>query len=744
VDATADVQRTDTGASARHDAHHDAARDATHDATHETTHDATHDVTKHDATHDVSVDAAHDVSVDAAHDVSADAARDGEADARVDAETDSGACPITEVPCPTGCKSLRNDPSNCGACGHACGAGLLCANGTCAANCGSIEVECGLPPPVDSGTKTDAASAHDAGPNPSGEYCADTSNDPLNCGGCGVVCAHGAHSTPVCSGGTCSLDCDPGYSNCDGILSNGCETHTASNPLACGSCTNICNLANAVPVCTNGNCGIGSCLSGFANCDGETANGCETGLDAPTNCGSCGNVCQLANATAGCPAGTCTVASCNPGWGNCDGNPANGCETSTNSPSNCGSCGNVCKLAHAAAGCAAGSCTVASCSPGWGDCDGNPADGCEDATSTDPSNCGGCGSACVELNGTPICVGGVCALGVCNAGFANCSGAVADGCNIDIWNDTNNCGGCGNVCSVANGTPVCNNGQCAIGSCNPGYADCNGSETDGCETPTTNNLNDCGGCNILCTTANATPVCTSSTCQISSCNPGFADCDSNPADGCEVNIEDDNNNCGGCGNSCMAACGGAADQVTATGCYSGTCEITGCATGYQDFDGACADGCECVDSATQSACGNAESLAPAALSPGQSAAPFSSTMMPVSVTEAYFTVTFSGNGSTAFHPYINLTSTNGEFVMDVTADCNNTILSSCGDSTTGGDGVTTWEMQYTAGDPTSYPVTESHFDAIPLPGNNGQVWIRVYRANGVTPTCNPYTITVSD
>lgn len=79
----------------------------------------------------------------------------------------------------------------------------------------------------------------------------------------------------------------------------------------------------------------------------------NTGTD-PSNCGSCGNRCNLPNATAGCSGGSCTVSSCNSGWGNCDGSATNGCETNLNtSNSHCGACGRACAPGQS---CSGGSC----------------------------------------------------------------------------------------------------------------------------------------------------------------------------------------------------------------------------------------------------------------------------------------------------------------------------------------------------------------------------------------------------
>ncbi len=192
--------------------------------------------------------------------------------------------------------------------------------------------------------------------------------------------------------------------------------------------------------------------------------------------------------------------------------------------------------------------------------------------------------------------------------------------------------------------------------------------------------------------------------------------------------------------------------MSTTVCTNGACEVSVCDTGYVDFDGQCANGCECKASSTQAACGNAINLFSGTLEPGQSISAFSSTMAPITVTDAYFTLTFGGNGGTNFHPIITISSTNNEFVMDVTSNCSGSLLS-CADDGSGATGVTTWETQYGGplgpspeGDPNSKQPngTTSNFEAIPLPGSSGQVWIKVYRKTGATPTCDSYTINASD
>jgi hypothetical protein len=65
-------------------------------------------------------------------------------------------------------------------------------------------------------------------------------------------------------------------------------------------------------------------------------------------------------------------------------------------------------VANAVAACVSSTCAIGSCSPGFGDCDGLAANGCETPTSNDPKNCGTCFHAC------PI--GGTCSGGACQGG----------------------------------------------------------------------------------------------------------------------------------------------------------------------------------------------------------------------------------------------------------------------------------------------------------------------------------------
>jgi hypothetical protein len=149
-------------------------------------------------------------------------------------------------------------------------------------------------------------------------------------------------------------------------------------------------------------------MPGWAECDNDLTVTCETNLNTTAaNCGFCGNVCTTANGIPQCASGMCQVGSCNTGYDDCDRVPSNGCEEPlTSSVAHCGSCATACTNAHGTTSCMASTC-VPSCSTGFADCDGDPKNGCETALDT-VSDCGMCGKTCPANGGTPICTAGVC------------------------------------------------------------------------------------------------------------------------------------------------------------------------------------------------------------------------------------------------------------------------------------------------------------------------------------------------
>ena len=358
------------------------------------------------------------------------------------------ACPTGQTACGTQCANTMTDGSNCGNCGTVCPSLMACAAGTCVSSCPSGQMACN-------------------------GSCRNTMIDPSNCGGCGTACMGGL----VCISGACT--CPTGLTACGTSCFN-----TASDVQHCGNCATICSQGT---VCSGGAC-VATCNVNESNCAGSCAN---LQVD-PLHCGGCSTT---------CPAGqTC----------------------------NAGACGIVCPSGETLCGAT-----------------------CVD-TKTDPKNCGNCSNACPA--------GQNCNSGTCSASCASPLTACSNSC-VDTRFDPMNCGSCGKTCSAANGVGGCSTGNCIIASCNTGFRDCNGTATDGCETNLNSDNMNCGSCGLVCTPANGSGGCNGSgKCQITGCNTGFKDCDGNPVNGCEVDLNNDSNNCGACGNKC-----------TGMTCFQGQC-----------------------------------------------------------------------------------------------------------------------------------------------------------------------------
>jgi hypothetical protein len=117
--------------------------------------------------------------------------------------------------------------------------------------------------------------------------------------------------------------------------------------------------------------------------------------------------------------------------------------------------------------------------------------------------------------------------------------------------------------------------------CKAGLGDCDQDRNNGCEVNTQSDNNHCGGCDIACSEGSscqdgvckstapcqvecpAGTLCNGTVCQPEIiCQPGRADCDGDPANGCEANTDSDADNCGICGNDCYGT----------SACRSGRCE----------------------------------------------------------------------------------------------------------------------------------------------------------------------------
>ena len=232
------------------------------------------------------------------------------------------------------------------------------------------------------------------------------------------------------------------------------------------------------------------------------------------------------------------------------------CANTTSDPANCGACGTVCTASQV---CSMGKCAL-TCFGGTTACGGSCVN-----TMNDGSNCGACGTACT---GGKVCSGGMCGL-TCTGGTTLCGTSCAN-----TMNDPNNCGACGTMCPST--TPVCSSGKCIL-QCGGDSSTLCGNE---CVNTKTDNAN-CGGCSMACL---AGQVCQAGACS-TVCASGQTACGST----C-TNLQTDPTNCGVCGTTCK----------TGQSCVNGSCAVT-CQTGLMVCNGTCVN--QQTDNANCGSCG---------------------------------------------------------------------------------------------------------------------------------------------
>jgi hypothetical protein len=118
-----------------------------------------------------------------------------------------------------------------------------------------------------------------------------------------------------------------------------------------------------------------------------------------------------------------------------------------------------------------------------------------------------------------------------------CSTTCDDRC-VDLSNDVFNCGSCGRTCVIGRAEAACVEGECQLGSCETGFADCDANMANGCELE------------IACQAGDA--------CQTSCGSQGTAGCANPCTPTCELptescNLIDDDCN-GVCDEGAMARC----------------------------------------------------------------------------------------------------------------------------------------------------------------------------------------------
>lgn len=251
------------------------------------------------------------------------------------------------------------------------------------------------------------------------------------------------------------------------------------------------------------------------------------------------------------------------------------------------------------------------------DCNSKYPAGCYDNTCDDgccdPALASGarvCGNdCCAPINGT--C--NASCIPLCAAGFANCDGEASTGCETN-FKSASSCGTtCGNrkncLSQVAHtvAAPTCVASQCTFtGGCDVGWGNCDGVQSNGCETSLLSSATNCGTCGKACTApANAAPKCTNGACDFA-CNFGFVRCGDeckpccndkdckSPPDKCHLG-QCNGGSCAYVPKSCVVkdcfsapACDGDTGECKATPLTGGACGANGC----YDQPGVCDDG-EC-------------------------------------------------------------------------------------------------------------------------------------------------------
>ncbi|GAA5896221.1 hypothetical protein JCM6882_008522 [Rhodosporidiobolus microsporus] len=193
---------------------------------------------------------------------------------------------------------------------------------------------------------------------------------------------------------------------------------------------------------------------------------------------------------------------------------------------------------------------------------------CQDVSS-DSNNCGKCGQTCSVDNATGTkCVSGSCYATSCKSGFSLASGV----CNkiVDTTSDVNNCGQVGKKCSsFSNGSGVtCKNSVCQPLSCNDGY---DFDYSSGKCRDVRSDSDNCGKCNNVCQFPYGNGVCNNGQCQLKSCLNGYYNIDGTCT---RIDTSSDVKNCGSRGNVCSYSNG-------VPGCKNGNCYLDSCNDGYE-------------------------------------------------------------------------------------------------------------------------------------------------------------------
>jgi hypothetical protein len=148
-----------------------------------------------------------------------------------------------------------------------CEASLRCISGQCAgpdASAATVDataddVADASPLNAAGETSPDLPDAQDSTDEPSA--CGDTAGSVDNCGSCGHRCT-GQHVSWTCAASACVTNgCESGWGDCNGSLADGCETDLTSDTANCGVCGHACtsNICDDSHVCAPNVCNNSVC-----------------------------------------------------------------------------------------------------------------------------------------------------------------------------------------------------------------------------------------------------------------------------------------------------------------------------------------------------------------------------------------------------------------------------------------------------------------------------------------------------
>jgi hypothetical protein len=294
-------------------------------------------------------------------------------------------------------------------------------------------------------------------------------------------------------------------------------------------------FANACTGKACGGLGCGACDDRTDGCD-QTSSQCLSYCAAGTNPGGHARAATCDGTTITNPNGYAQACPQGPQSTSC----GTACVDTTSDPSNCGGCGKSCGIGS----CQNGACSCqpptvaheATCASGGGPapmlCGGTCVD-----TNCDATNCGGCAQKCPKFPAVG-CRNGACACLGTIAGSTTKFTLCGSGC-VDDQNDVNNCGNCGNKCASG---ATCSAGVC---TCPAQQTVCGGTCVD-----EQTDVNHCGTCGNACGSV--------TTCCAGQC----------------VDLRTDLHHCGQCANACSGPYG--------IGCCNGVCSgqnLQRCPTG---------------------------------------------------------------------------------------------------------------------------------------------------------------------